>query len=524
MAGYIADAGSLVGASLPQPRACRDTTSVRGSGSGVRLADLPWPVLAYLVTIYFPISFNVGPLVMSGTRLFLMVLIVPLTFRLFRGDYGRIILTDILFFFFVFWLMIAMRFSDPGRAVSHVGSMGIEFLGGYMITRAYIRTPEDFRNFCWALAIFILATLPLVLIELVTAHSIMIETLNKIPGLRDAPIPMPRRRLGLDRVSAVFEHAILYGLFCATCFSLVFVSLRGAVTNGRRWTLGVLVAFCAFSSLSSAPTIALTMQISLILWSRALRWFPLRWLTLTTIICVGFSSIILVFNRNPFDVLADNFTYDPQTAHHRAWILEWGLINVQHNPWFGIGLNDWERPWDLYSASVDNFWLLMAMRYGIPAFLAVALGFVLGILHISLRRTDGDEAFTEARLGWVISMIALSFVLATVFIWGTAFSLTLALFGAGMWMITYVSPAQQQVATRERSYSRSTAAGNGTTRPLRREWPACDDGAAAARPATAVPATAAEPAPAKAEAATAPRRKGAYTRFPARPPVTGPAD
>ncbi|MDI4657196.1 O-antigen ligase family protein [Xanthobacter autotrophicus] len=434
-------ARSLAGWSPVPPRRSRSVSApAERRGIHTELKDLPRPLLIYLLTIFLPIGFNLGPLLLTGTRLLLMVLIVPLTLRLIRGQYGRVTVTDLFFFFFVFWLLVAMIVYDPSRAPAHVGSVGVEFLGGYLITRSYVRTPAGFRSFCLAMGIFVLATLPLALIEMVTAKQIVPSLLEMIPGIQSARISPPDRRFGLDRVSAIFDHAILYGLVCATSFSLVLISLKGAISTTRRHRLAAIIGFCTFTSVSSAAFIALGMQMALLFWARALHWFPGRWALLAAIGIAVYGSITLIFGASPFDLVATNLTYNPQTAYHRTRILYWGLQNVWNNPWTGIGLGDWKRPIDLYSASVDNFWLLVAMRYGIPAFVAIAIGYILAIVSVSLRKVSGDPSFAEMRRGWVFSMIGLAFVLATVFVWGTAFSLVWSIFGAGIWMIHYRGP------------------------------------------------------------------------------------
>ena len=62
--------------------------------------------------------------------------------------------------------------------------------------------------------------------------------------------------------------------------------------------------------------------------------------------------------------------FNPQTADGRLIILEYGSAEIARHPVFGIGLNEWVRPW-YKKQSVDNFWLSHAMRFGLPS-LAVA--------------------------------------------------------------------------------------------------------------------------------------------------------
>jgi len=49
---------------------------------------------------------------------------------------------------------------------------------------------------------------------------------------------------------------------------------------------------------------------------------------------------------------------------------------VRAHPVFGIGYGDWARP-NWIPASVDNFWLLTAMRHGVPGLGFLAAAFIL---------------------------------------------------------------------------------------------------------------------------------------------------
>ena len=73
--------------------------------------------------------------------------------------------------------------NNPDQMVEQVGSLGVEFLGGYLIGRAYIRTPEAFAALCRILIVLVLAALPFAIYETQTGRPIIVEYLRRIPGL-----------------------------------------------------------------------------------------------------------------------------------------------------------------------------------------------------------------------------------------------------------------------------------------------------------------------------------------------------
>lgn len=106
----------------------------------LRAARLPLPVFLYLFTITVPIAFNAGPLLVTTLRLMLLLLVIPLTFRLFSRRYGRVFLTDILFLLHLVWIIVALAENNPDSVVTQFGSVGVEFWGGYLVGRAYVST------------------------------------------------------------------------------------------------------------------------------------------------------------------------------------------------------------------------------------------------------------------------------------------------------------------------------------------------------------------------------------------------
>ena len=400
-------------------------------------SKLPFPVLLYLLAVVIPIGFQVGPLAMTTLRLLLLIMIVPLMIRLLSGAYGKVFLTDVLFIAHILWAIVALAVNNPDQVVQQVGSVGIEFLGGYVMGRAYCRSRDDFIALCRALTIIVLLTIPLALYETMTGRPPVIEILRKIPGLTSVGIVSYERRMGLERVQAVFAHPIHYGLFCSVTFSLVFVALRDLISTTSRYTLSTLVAGAGFLALSSGALLAITLQFFLIIWAGIFAASEKKWWILIGMSVLGYLVIDILSNRTPLDVFMSYATFSPSNAYWRKLTFEWGMINIRENPLFGIGLNDWKRASFMeFNSSVDNFWLLTAMRYGIPGFLFIFIGYFYAITIILFRQFKGDKILVSIRRAWVFTFLGLSFTLTTVHVWTNVYCFVFFMFGAGMWLIT----------------------------------------------------------------------------------------
>lgn len=429
-------------ASIPGARGSGRTPKdpVRGPSVGslglrakISLSPLIW---FYLFAVVLPVSVNLGPLLITGLRGLMLVMILPLFFQLISGRYGRVYLVDGLFVLHVIWMAVALYVNTPDMMITQVGSLGIEFLGGYLIGRATIRSREDFAALSRALVLVVCATLPFALFETLTGRPILLEIIRATTGLRGVFINNQEARLGLERVQLTFAHPIHYGLFCSIAFSFALVGLNGVYSTFTRLFVGAIVAFCGFLALSSGAFLAIALQMGLIAWSVVFRRIAWRWWLLIGLMAVAYVVVDILSNRTPIMVALHYATFSAHTAYWRTLIFDWGMINVWANPIFGLGLNDWVRAWYMYSPTIDNFWLLLAVRYGIPGFLTVAVGYLLTILYVIRRNFSGDTLLGQQRLAWVLTMIGLTFTLCTVHIWSNIFSFVFFIFGAGIWFIT----------------------------------------------------------------------------------------
>lgn len=434
--------------------------------AGVRKESLHPLVLLYLFTVVIPIGFNLGSVAITSMRLLLILTVLPTTINLFSGKYGKVYPVDYLFCVHILWATVALIKNNPDLALQNAGSFSVEFLGGYTLARAYIRTPAAFLALIRMILVLVVVALPFAISEALNGRALIPYLVDKVPGLWSVAQVNIERRMGLERAQVYFAHPIHFGLFCSSALALTFVSMRGIMSNFARYALAIAICAGVFLSLSSGALLAAMLQMFLVAWAFVLRRNEARWKILIGIFVFLYVAIDLASNRTPLRVFMTYATFSSQTAYYRSIIFEWGMINVWANPVFGLGLRDWIRPGYMKDGSMDNFWLVMASRYGIPGFLTVALGYADALFRVGRRKFAQRTQLANMKFGWMVVFVGLSFTLTTVHIWTAMYSYVFFLLGAGMWMANVADDSGQGEAVAEPaerrkrfSYSRGPAAG-----------------------------------------------------------------
>ena len=120
-------------------------------------------------------------------------------------------------------------------------------------------------------------------------------------------------------------------------------------------------------------------------------------------------------------------------------------MEVKRHPVFGIGLNDWTKPWwRADKTSFENFWLGQAMRFGLPSFVFLALAWGISFARIAMQKTLSPEE-ADYRRGYLIALTGLTIVLVTTGPWNSSSVLLMIYVGAGGWF--YLQP--QEAETRD---------------------------------------------------------------------------
>lgn len=383
-----------------------------------------------------PISFQLGPLNLTLSRVVFTLTLPFLLANLFTGRYGRILITDILIILYMLWRAFSLFITTPDRAFEAVASNTAIFLGAYMCARASVRTIQDFQFVCKMLTGFVILSLPFALYETTTGKMFIPRLLDALPGIR-APVDLNYpRRFGLDRVQFVFVHAIHYGLFCSSSFPFMYVALKDTISTTRRWISSLIIMVCCFTSVSSGAFLALLCQLPLIFYNHVLLRFPRRWSVFAWVAAILYMILEVSSNRPAFYAISSRIAFDSWTANYRKVLLDAGIEQIGYTPILGVGMRRMPTMPAWMNGSLDNFWLGDAVMFGMPALIFHFTAVVISIYLIGNRSFKPGGSMDNARFAWIFVILSLCLTLATVFIWSEIASLVFFIYGMGALLIT----------------------------------------------------------------------------------------
>jgi hypothetical protein len=396
-----------------------------------RISYLP---IIFVIALAVPFVIDIGTLRLSVYRFFLMIVFFPAIIGWMFGKAGPKRPTDYLMIAFTIWCQIALIGADGfNRSIEPIGMLAVETLGAYFLGRTFVRSKFQFRAMAKTYIGVLMFLLPFALLESLMNRAILIDISSKISKSLSAVLLDRPGRLALRRAQVSFEHPILYGLFCSYGYGLASYALE----KGKVGVLGLLrsavAVFCTFFSLSTGAYLAVGTQILFTCWEFITRTVKARWKILIFIVVVAYITVDLLSNRSPFQVFISYMTFDQSTSYNRVLIWQFGTQQLWLTPLFGIGFTgDWIRPWYM-SPSMDNFWLVLAVRHGILAFVLFAL--VVGfLLRDTGRAVIQDQEARNMRLGWMFALISMYIAIGSVHLWNATYVLLMFLMGAGMWL------------------------------------------------------------------------------------------
>lgn len=340
-------------------------------GKGVSVALIRIVTLAFFIPPEFSIvAFG---LVLQPYRIVLLALIVPAVSKLLRDRAFRAYdVAPLLFALPVFASMMYNQGAGEGFVAG--GLTTLEVTGSYLIARAYLNSWPAFRLFMETWIIAALVFLPLVVAESVSHHYIVRGIAAQLTGHTGAvssyfQTTASNTRFGLLRAEGPFGHPILCGLAYAIFFPYVILIHRGA----RRIAFSLASLLGVVASVSSDALIVLLIAcaVSVALYRSSTRpWrAPLR--SLAFVVVPVYAILELLSTRPLFTVILTTLAFNSWTGYYRTLIWRYGMDNVLSHPILGIGYSTWSRPSWMIS-SVDAYWLLIAMRHGVFAFLLLA--------------------------------------------------------------------------------------------------------------------------------------------------------
>ena len=417
-----------------------DSTASSQQATGrIYPVEVPKPPLAILllliIVIMVPIelSLRAGPLFLPASRIYLICLTFVVLPRL--GEL-KLQLFDWLFIGHVIWSCVAfMVVYGPGGAIEMSGSYALEFLIVYLAARIYLRDLAQLMSVVRLLLVCVIVSGLVALPEALTGIRYAHKLASAITGY-SYRIDYAER-MGITRAASLFEHPILYGVFCASSLSLIWFTS----TLRQRFVRAPLIAAATWLAASSAPLLTLALQLVLIAVEWLTRGLKMSRDKLLAALAVSFFVFVKLFvGRGLVGVLA-LMTLNPATAYTRQTQWDNAIDDVLRSPLFGFVPGEYTRPFWL-AASIDNWWLLIMMRSGIPSLILLALSALF--IWVALARRQSDvPLFINMRLGWGLMMLALVLGAATVTFFGKLQPLFAFYMGFGAALATCTLPSQE---------------------------------------------------------------------------------
>ncbi len=440
----------------PPPPSAAATLTADGSRRLAPSGGTTAAIILLVVVIFLPNIWTLGSLNLSPALLYLILGFVPLLGFWLAGRAGSRLLSDWLVLGFAAWAA-GTRFIllDTGAALEPAGVVLLQTAGAYLAGRVLVRDLAATRLAFGAAIIGVIAMLPFLLWEAVTGTKPLLDLAGLFGSTLTATHMDPR--WGFSRAQGGFEHPILLGIYCATLVSPALFLFDGPRGRALRWVGTPCVAIAAVTSLSTGALLSMNTQIALIGWNALLREVRKRWTTLLWLVAALYVAVDTLSNRTPFHLFVDYATFNSQSSYNRILIWEFGSAAVMQSPLLGHGTDDWERPAFMH-ASMDNFWLVIAYRYGVTGVALLLGAFLFTIVKIARWPSPGGD-FDRARYGVLFALVATMIAIVSVHLWNNSYIWLIFMLGAVSWMVDVPSsaaPAEASDASRE-THSAQTA-------------------------------------------------------------------
>ena len=369
--------------------------------------------LVYLLFVPEQLHIRLFGFYLPPYRIFMLPATLYLLFSAVAGRL-RFVWVDWLIVLASAWIWLASYVTSglPATAFAQGGAHTLDIAFAYFLARAAIQTPRDLRHFLILIVPGVAIVSLFVIQEALTHTRILQRVASDITGspyrLRDDV------RLGLMRGTGPFPHPILAGIFLASFLPIFLASgLRG-------WPrmVGIAASLGGFFSMSSAALLGLLMGG--ILW--CYDWVSEKISNITwRLFLLGsgflYATVELTSNSGFYGLMIRYASLNTTSAYNRVLIWNYGTENIAQHPWFGLGYADWVRPSWMHSGSFDHFWLIMALRFGIPTSLLLIGATVAGLILLAIRSSSFAPQDARLMRGVAISLAVFALGAVSVSLW-----------------------------------------------------------------------------------------------------------
>lgn len=308
----------------------------------------------------------------------------------------------------------------------------LDMLLAYLAGRIFFRSTLDFRKFLYRISPMLLGVAAIMALESISHRYILRPFVGAITGRSPAAALalMYEIRNGFLRATGPFMHPIAAGLFFGTLAPLYIA----ADLPKRRWW-GLLGCLGGIFGWSSAGIASIIFGSLLAIYEQVQRRLRTGWLIVIMAVVVAAVLIEVLTSSGLVRFIIRYGAINPVTGYFRLMIWEYGSAAVAKSPWIGIGFESYERPAWMRTDSVDNYWLLHALRYGIPSMACMMAGVFWAVVRLGMAKRDPQVGSLYGRrleVGLCISLIVTYFSLISSAPWGADMAWIIILTGAAV--------------------------------------------------------------------------------------------
>jgi hypothetical protein len=340
-------------------------------------------------------------------RLCIVLLLIPAVFALLERK-RRLMLSDFFASATAIWIVVAAVYTDGTKSLSSAAAEAIEFFGGYLVARAFFFGPLALRKFLSVLKVLTLIAIVFAMADTASGHLLVHDffgSLLHVDTVKD------QERMGFVRATSTFDHAILFGTFCAVVGAMFLYS----ETNVMKRILWVGICFFGIIlSLSSSSLMAFAIMLATYTYGGLTKQFPGRWWACWT----AFGAFVFVgmaTTNDPLGWILSHLTLEPESGYFR--LLEWNtaFYQISLSPWTGFAFFDFDF---VELQSVDCVWLALSLRFGLPTIVFLVLANITSLLPIKRSDDrDGDPFMARMRTAFSLILVMFMFVGMTVHYW-----------------------------------------------------------------------------------------------------------
>jgi len=400
----MASSESQVLSDLSQPR-LRYSVSARGSSRSTA-AIAAWLCLIGVAIPAWEVAVRIGGVKFTVGRFGVALLLLPALQILFQNS-RRFIFADALIATLAIWMVAAGAMAPDSFSSS--AAEALELAGGYYVARAFFFGPSAVRTFVSVLETVTVVTVVLGLVDRIANRNVIHQFFASMFGVGSINY---MDRDGVMRVASTLDHPILFGAFCAIVAAIL---LYGEPERRKHiLTIGVC-AIGVYLARSSSGIMAAALTIAIYGYDKILERLPGRWLIFWLIVGPLLLVFFLVAN-SPMGWIISHFTLDPSSGYFRMMIWEAVFAQLPKSPYFGFGFGSFNDY--ILDKTVDSVWLVIALRFGVPAVVLILLSNIAVLLPVKVRALDaGHRRILDMGKGFTLALLSFLFIGLTVHYW-----------------------------------------------------------------------------------------------------------